>query len=324
MTHKIQKHKGFTLIEMVFVMTILGIVAAISSEIIAKGYITYINQKALYKASINTELAAIQIANRLTYAIPRSIVARDDGNNTLALRGIEDLPPKNTFTTLQWIGYDREGFITRSAGSETAIHRRPGWSGFIDLSATTRTDISHLESNINLSSPASNLILSKHIISTLSKKGTQRSLIKSAIYMPIDALLIYNSTHHYYNHVGSPGIYSIAAIPDNQTIQINAPAKIKIKEQYQIAWSAYAIVPTIPNEQGEFDLVLHYNFQPWQGEVYNGKIAQTSTLIKNVTVFRFTGSVNSIRFKLCQHVRTGGSDITATFISVCKEKVVLK
>lgn len=330
MNKNIKSLPAFTLLEMVFVITILGIVAAISSEVIAKSYESYINQRAIYRASAKTELVATQIANRLAYAIPGSIVARDDGINANALVGIKDLVLNNTFRTLQWIGYDRDGFTTRNQGVDSGPNRRPAWSGFADLSATQRVVAN--PAMIDIRTPGSNLgLLNANgalpgIIPSLSSHGTARTSIGSALYSKVPNLRIYGNANAY-NLAGTPGIYLINAIPNNQTIRVNAPANSKLSEQYKIAWSSYAVVPTVPNAQGEFDLWLHYNFQPWNNEGYrvgNGNAAQRSLLLRNVTVFRFTGSENSIRFKLCQRERTGGTATSPTFVTICKEKVVIK
>jgi len=58
--------RGFSMLELIFVIVILGIVSSIGAEIIANVYESYIVQRAQHRASIKTELAAIQIANRPT------------------------------------------------------------------------------------------------------------------------------------------------------------------------------------------------------------------------------------------------------------------
>jgi len=64
---------ALTMIELIFVIVILGIVSSIGAEIIANTYESYIIQRAEYRASMKTELALNQIANRLRYAIPGTV-----------------------------------------------------------------------------------------------------------------------------------------------------------------------------------------------------------------------------------------------------------
>ena len=67
---------AFSMIELIFVIIILGIISSIGAEIIASVYEQYIIQRAQHRASLKTELAATQIANRLAYAMPSTIVRR--------------------------------------------------------------------------------------------------------------------------------------------------------------------------------------------------------------------------------------------------------
>ena len=71
------KQKAFTLLEVIIVILILGIVASIGSGIIANVYENYLLQRATYRASLKTELAAQQIANLLSYRIPHTTIAKN-------------------------------------------------------------------------------------------------------------------------------------------------------------------------------------------------------------------------------------------------------
>jgi len=61
--------QAFTMLEIVFVIVILGVVASIGSKIIVQVYEGYIIQKAVHDASVKTELAINLLANRLVYRI---------------------------------------------------------------------------------------------------------------------------------------------------------------------------------------------------------------------------------------------------------------
>ena len=140
-----RKHtSAFTLLEVIFVIVILGIVSSIGSKIIAQVYESYIVQRAQYRAAIKTELALNQIANRLRYAIPTTVGARE-GMGTDFIPITNNIPL--TSRVLQWVGADSESF---NAG---------GWSGFCDLGANT--------TSLNISTPGSNLRLTNTIIANL-------------------------------------------------------------------------------------------------------------------------------------------------------------
>jgi hypothetical protein len=93
-----------------------------------------------------------------------------------------------------------------------------------------------------------------------------------------------------------------------------------VTERYKLAWSAYAIAPEDPDGDGLHDLMLYYNYQPWNGESYMDNTTSSSTLMHNVTVFKFSESGGVIRFKLCASENIG-EDFNVT---TCKEKVVIR
>jgi len=94
---------AFSMLELIFVIVILGIVASIGSEMIVKVYQQYIVQRAQHRASIKTELAATQIANRLASAIPGTVVRRDALSGG-TIEGINDYMSLggDSYTVLQW------------------------------------------------------------------------------------------------------------------------------------------------------------------------------------------------------------------------------
>jgi hypothetical protein len=98
---------------------------------------------------------------------------------------------------------------------------------------------------------------------------------------------------------------------------LDAKPKI-ITERYKLAWSAYSLAPE-RNANGQFDLVLYSNYQPWNGENYiaNG---ERNVLLPNITVFKFSESGGVINLKLCASEQIG-EDFN---ITTCKQKVVIR
>lgn len=294
------------MLELIFVIIILGIVSSIGAEIIAQVYESYIVQRATHRSSIKTELAATQIANRLTYAVPGTVIGRISQTDA-TYRAIDDLDAE-TYKVMQWMGYDADSFTAHTAAS-----RRPGWSGLCDVD----------ESNVTgIVTPGSQLALSETIIGNLSN-GT-RGLADAALFFAST----YNPTNISYGGAGAASGLSNVASGAAETITLDAVGvgvTRNISELYKLSWSSYAIIPvqrdgtvcTDPATQ-TCDLHLRYNFQPWNGGTYAN--AASSILLRNVTVFRFTGTGNTIRFKLCQR-----EDIGEDFnITTCKEKAVIR
>ncbi len=129
---------AFSMIELVFVIVILGIISSIGAEVIAQVYESYIVQRAQYRASAKTQIALNQIANRLRYAIPGTV-----GWRTSKSTAFNPITATNTGNdkVLQWVAYDGDSF--EASGT-------PGWSGFCDIDASTATIISTPGSDLDL------------------------------------------------------------------------------------------------------------------------------------------------------------------------------
>jgi len=216
---------GFSLIEVIFVIVILGIVSSVGAEIIAKVYENYIVQRAQHRASIKTQLALNQMVNRLKHAIPDTLVRRKSRNSSIESVETQMSSDSEDYTVLQWVGSNNESFQAIS----TDTNRKPGWSAFCDLNASDETHIS---------TPASNLDLANTIIKNLS--GNTADVEDAAIFFPNDDT----------SHAISSASGEMITLEDNAS---------RIVERYKLAWTSYALVV----EDGE--LRLYYNFDPVVG-----------------------------------------------------------
>jgi prepilin-type N-terminal cleavage/methylation domain-containing protein len=280
---------AFSMLELIFVIVILGIVASIGSSIIVKVYESYIVQRALHEASSKAELAAMQIANRLTYRISSSVIGRKPGGTYLPL----DQVPDETYTTLEWIAYDNDSFSAQTT---------PGWSGYCDLNTTTRT---------NINTPGSDLdgITSTVIGNLGGSAATDLALVFDGHE--------YNNTTNYdarcmgftdSNCIFRPTISDATNLATNLTV--GGPT-VLMRDQYKLVWTAYALVPSGNT------LTLHYNYQPWNGIQRNA--GSSTVLVDNFVSFRFKGNGDTVRFKLCIQESIGDQNVT-----ICKEKAVIR
>lgn len=194
---------AFSMLELVFVIIVLGIVSSLGAEIIAKVYENYVVQRAQHRSSIKTQLALNQITNRLRYAIPGTIVRRVGKTGTAETFDQAVASDQDTYTVLQWVAYDGDSFeaITSDA------NRLPGWSGFADLDASSATSIV---------TRGSNFTLANAIQGNLGGTGT------FAVYFPNDTV------PHYGTGAG-------------ETITLNT-AVSSMNERYKLAWTSYALV----------------------------------------------------------------------------------
>jgi len=282
---------AFSMLELIFVIVILGIISSLGAEIIANVYESYILQRAQHRASLKTELAATQIANRLRYAIPGTVYRiRKDNNATETIESALTTDGKN-YNGLLWVAYDGDSFESMSGSASTGKARRPGWSGFCDIDNSSKNLIN---------TPGSNLGLANTIIENLSKNtsGTiTKHLSDAVLYFPHDLTA----------HTIASGT-STASYENNITLD---DANRTIVEHYKLAWTSYALVV---DEEG--DLYLYYNFSPIPQTHYGN--GSKSLLLKNISTFKFKGAGRSIRFKICKQENIG-EDFN---ITSCKEKVV--
>ena len=206
MKHTYRNKNAFSLLEVIFVIVILGIVASIGAEIIANVYESHIVNRAQYRASIKSEQTLNQISNRLRYAIPGTVGARNNNGSTFI--PITEINSTATRHVLQWVGYDGDSF-------EAAV--KPGWSGFIDLDDSNTSSID---------SPGSDLGIAGTIITNLGG-----SLLSSRLYFPPG--------------YGPAATNWSIAVDGGSGENINVSGLTSgdfIAERYKLAWSSYAIV----------------------------------------------------------------------------------
>jgi prepilin-type N-terminal cleavage/methylation domain-containing protein len=304
-----RRRNAFTLIEVIFVIAILGVVASIGSSIIVQAYEHYIIQRATSTVSLKTELAIHQIVNRLTHSIPSTlIVQRSDGNFTPLAEVNYGTSSSNNNDTLEWIGYDIEGFESSST---------PGWSGFCNLENTLIAGGTN-----RIATPGSDLSFSNNVIQNLS--GGTKTIGDAALLFQLSGMHDTTGIRQHPTCYGYSGntrcIHTIA--PNTTFLQTDNPiaTNVFISQLYKLAWSAYAITPVNVRSATLFDLELRYNYQPWDGTQYNSNSTKRSILIRDVTSFKYAQQGHTIRLKLCatSPILNGAS------ASVCKEKVVMR
>lgn len=321
--------KAFTLLELIIVIVLMGIVGKYGMELLMQAYESYIGSSIQARFQAQSEGAVEQIANRLQYRIPPSLIVRqgNSAGGTLinTFTSIDDANDSDSRTTvLEWIGYDIDGW----QGDET--NTTPTWSGVIDWDAINDDTKLHLyttkASADLLISPGTDTARSDSIISALSAgtKNTNGSAIyfigESDINTGFDANNGFGwfgalTTESNAMHRISKGTEAYEFAP---VAGIGNFSGVRIGEYYRLAWTAYAL---------EFDrdthrLSLYYNYRPWAGDNYvtNGTRV---TLMENVDTFKFTSIGELIKVQVCvtdPTLFTG--NYAAKGYSLCKEKTI--
>ena len=220
---------AFTMLELIFVIVIMGILSKFGVELLLKTYESYSRSLILNKLVGESEVAVQQIANRLQYRIKDSELA--DGQPLLSNAGGEG--------RLEWIGMDHDGWngITSTA---------PAWSGIIDLNqaGTSKT---------TLVTPGSTSITVDDAIIFI---GANRDVLNGLWSNDV------NTTQSHQVTAFTAGPPAIITIPDSASSR-------DVWEYYKVANSAYAINTEDFDGDGINDLVLYYDYKPWLGETWN-------------------------------------------------------
>jgi len=282
---------AFSMIEVIFVIVVMGIIAKFGAEFLNQAYTSFIFSNINNRLQAQSESAVEQIAAKLQYRIKDSIIAKQADGTFQALSSANNAGN----IILEWVGSDVDGF----RGDVL-----PLWSGIIDVDL----DIGQ---NVNITSPQSNLASEGALIASLSSNNS--GIADSALY--------FIGSNNDINGYGWDGValatqddvmHPIQAGANNDQFQSsNADnfAGTDVFEFYKLAWTAYAV-----EIQNNGDLVLYYDYQPWNGEVYTD--GQNSLIMENVQTFKFVAIGSLVKIQVCT------STTLVENYAICKEKTI--
>jgi len=294
------RRAAFTLLELLFVIVIMGVLSKFGVEFLAQAYNNFISSNINNTLQAQSEAAVETIASRLQYRIKDSIIAKKANGDFKALASSDY---DASATILEWVGSDIDGFRGNSL---------PLWSGVIDLNNS-------ISSSTLLVSPKTNTTALNALINVLSNSGSD--INDSAIYFVgsdtdirsgygWDGNLTVIDTQNGAMHPVKAGVNINEFVPiKGSDGSLNSFSGVDVYEYYQLAWSAYAVVHSADKK-----LTLYYDYQPWRGESYiNGKHA---TLMENVDTFRFKAIGSIVKVQICVN-----SNVMEDY-SLCKEKTI--
>ena len=351
--------RGFTLIELVIVIVVLGIISMFGADLYTKIYKSYVHVRAVNQLEARTQNAMMLITNRLEDRIKSSTIGRDLAVNDFV--PISDLTNPR-FDILEWIGQSVE---TRNINQRT-----PGWSGFMSMSQLRDTTwvadtnnagyIADTRTPFNMVSLGSNFPQVARIVGNLRattynrpSTNTQIAVIFRVVTNDASPTSV-NIGFGYDGRVeddGSNRVLIAVGTPSNagsgsiqgETIAINQypfnpnnANSQEFSEQYYIAHSAYAIVPDqveiyTKDRAGDlsknFNLLLKYNYRPWStvagdAHSYNNNNTGSALLAEDVSLFRFKDDNGAVALKLCMRDDGRNFDPAELDLNVCKAQVV--
>jgi len=308
-----KKRTAFTMIELIFVIVVMGIIGKFGVEFLAQAYKSFIFSNVNNKLQEKSAFAVEFLASRLQYRIKDSVIARETIGGTYTAIGNVDSNKK--YYVLEWVQSDIDGFR-----GET----KPLWSAIADLDAGSSTLVS---------SPETNTSALNDNISTLSYGNS--GVNDAALYFigsnndidgygwddnaPTDQSGVMHpikiDTTNISNFIPRKGA-------DAQDT-VAFPSDVNIYEYYKLSWTANAVVLENYDSTTKMgDLYFYYNYQPWDNiniKDSDDKI-QKVLLMKDVSTFKFLAADSIMKIQVCTKTRiineaNGG-------YSLCKEKTI--
>ena len=291
---------AFTMLELIFVIIIIGILSKFGVEFVAQAYKNFIFSSINNTLQSQSATTVEFISSRLQHRIKDSIIARNSDDSFNGLSGYSGGSAK----ILEWVGTDMDGFRGYSL---------PYWSGVIDLDDGNST---------TLVSPETNTSAIDTLIGVLSNGNS--GVNDAALYF-VGSNTDVTTGYGWDSNLSQIDIQQGAMHPirknntnENEFIPINSSSGadnnftgINVYEYYKLAWSAYAVV----HDSSDGNLTLYYDYQPWKGESYS--VGKSSTIMENVSSFRFMAVGSVVKIQVCVK-----STLTDKEYSICKEKTI--
>lgn len=284
---------AFTMIELIFVIVIMGILSKFGVEFLVQAYNNFILAKTNNALQSKSASAVETIASRLQYRIKDSIIARE---NDVGFQALSSSTYGDRARVLEWVAGDIDGF----RGDQL-----PLWSGIMELNhllpellMSRKTDMDKLDSQIRALSYGDSNIISNTALYFIGSDSNIDGYGWNGVAFTNQKLVM----------------HPIMAFPGMQDRFMSSPGTtfsgVEVYEYYQLAWTAYAVVH-MPND----DLMLHYDYQPWLGEKYT--VGKKALIMNNVSTFRFKATGSVVRIQVCVD-----GNITEGGYSICKEKTI--
>lgn len=313
--------RAFTMIELLFVIVIMGIVGGIALETIRQYYEGIYRTQTYSQRIHEADHILDQLSKYFENAIDLSIVNMDmdaaDGALAGACAGDGELAVEaenvaHDYTTA-FVGVDIDSLRTTG---------RPGWSETVRPNPFLGTSLISNDANFTAANAA------------ITALYPASNLQNSAIYN-VDASYTNTCTHFYTNNgnayytipVGGVNFgTNTLTLTDNFVASGNAYASGPSADKKYLLRSGYAFRVL---DTGEF--VMFSNFRPWKGEVYSNANAKRSTLGRDVASFYadfnntnyFNTRGTLWRLKVCMRgLESNLSDSDTATQEICRERKV--
>ena len=334
-------NRAFTMLELIFVIVIMGILGSISMDILVKMYKNYSYTKEMASLSKQLESALDVFAAKLQNRVKNTLIVAkcttdDDGCINGDVEDFKSLQTVNAneaadYKVLEWIEKDVYSYRGMWDGKKVA----PGWSSFVDLKALKGRD-----GKYKIISQYSNF----NYVQIIDGNWTQnwgidgyenvfKNKLEAFIFSGSDGrgeITDMNHSFGYYtNLVGDSdnkqAVYEVnsstISVDENKTefniSLITDRNNTFAYEVYYLVNGAYAVIPK-ENKYGYYDLYISQNYYPWKDQVYtDGNI---SLLVNNVSYFKYKEDNGVIKLYMC--LTSTSESLKDYNLTLCKERIV--
>jgi hypothetical protein len=311
-----KKHTAFTMIELVFVIVVMGIIGKFGTEFLAQAYKSFIFSNVNNHLQEKSAFAVEFISSRLQYRIKDSVIVRESiGGNYDAIGNADS---NKDYYVLEWIQSDADSFRGTT---------KPLWSGIADLDAGSASTVVSPETNTSA-------VNDEIQIYSYSNSGVNNG----ALYFvgsgnDIDAYGWDNDAPTDQTGVMHPIKIDSANIDtliprEGAGSQTNKdfPSTVNIYEYYKLSWTANAIVLENYNTNTKMgDLYFYFNYQPWDNiniDSYPNNNIQKVLLMKDVSTFKFLSLDSIMKIQICTKSTLIKEINDDKGYSLCKEKTI--
>jgi len=319
-----KKRNAFTMIELIFVIVVMGIIGKFGVEFLAQAYRSFISTNVNHTLQSNSASAVEFVATRLQHRIKASTIARETNASINPPFSLLSDYYNGTAPILEWIAVDVDGFRGDTL---------PFWSGVIDLNQS-------ISDNTQLFSPATDTSEVDTLIQALSGAGAIQNDM-ALYFVDPDAIPTADNwgwdanttrfdtqTDVYIHPVRRNGGNNQQFLPVTSNPAVgNSFSGVTAYEYYQLAWTAYAVGINDWNPgTGTGTLTLWYDYQPWKGDTYllqaDGSSTKSAVIMEDVSSFRFIASEAVVKIQVCVKSMIIDGNADDGGYSICKEKTV--